>query len=321
MNPGECFFTFFNTTTMSISCTSDTSNNESTIPATVLTSSYMANIIHITYSPTISSLPLYLCSLPSREIDLSYEAFTTLSDATFPCLDYFLKVRLAYNQITSVNITNGNFKNLTALDLSSNYLTMLPYTILNPTPTSLDYLDLRNNSIRYLDLFLYTRKNITILLDNNPINSSDIINPQNVILGNVTNATTNITFSSNVTTSTIIITDSIAVTYGLCNNFQTLRNLLLDLRSQGFTVYTDCSCNSVYTRNLYQANGLNITNDFSCSLKAQITSFYALNTSSCDNGTNIFLTGLCINEVCLITFHFSLKNLNKSIKKGKLRSI
>ena len=302
MNPGACFFTFSNTTTMSISCTNDTSNNLSSIPATLLNSSYMSNVSHVTFSPKISSLPEYLCSLPSRRIDLSYEAFTTLSDATFPCLDSFLTVNLSNNEISSVNISNGNFKNLTSLDLSSNDLTMLPYTILHPTPTSLSYLDLRNNSIYYIDLFLSTLKNITVLLDDNPINSSIIINPQNITLVNNTNSTANISYGSSLTDSIIIISDSVAATYGLCSNFQALRNTLLNLRSTGATVLLDCSCNSINLRDIYTNNGQNITNDFSCSQANATQNFYSLTADTCPLSTTVFQTGLC-NQVCLIIFN------------------
>ena len=299
MNPGACLFTFFNYTTMSITCTNETSSSSSTIPSDLLSSSYMSNITRVTFPSLISSLPLYLCSLPSHTIDLSSQAFTTLSDTTFPCLNWFYKVTLSSNNITSVNMASGNFTNLTSLDLSSNPLTLLPYSILNPTPTSLRYLDLRNDSITYIDLFLYTLKNITINLDGNPINSSDILNPQNVTLptgtGNGTNQTVTITFPGNVNNSTIIIQDSIAVTYGLCNSLQTLRGDLLNLRSTVSNFVLDCTCASFNLKELYRKNGLNITNDFPCSITSQTTSFYALSTTSCPNAIS-FTSGLCSNS-------------------------
>jgi Leucine-rich repeat (LRR) protein len=301
MNPGACVFSFLNTSTMTVKCTDETSNTSSMIPADLLTSSYMSNITRVTFSSLLSSLPSYLCSLPSHQIDLSSQAFTTLSDATFPCLDWFTKVSLSSNMITSVNMASGNFTNLTSLDLSSNQLTMLPYSILNPTPTSLRYLDLRNNDITYLDLFIYTLKNITINLDNNPINSSDILNPQNVTLPTgLQNGTSNITFPGSVTNSTVIIQDTLAVTYGLCNSFQTLRSYLLTFRLTVTNVLLDCTCASFNLRQIYTINGYNITSDFNCSIATQAASFAALTASSCPNATN-FTSGLCgnsSNQVC-----------------------
>ena len=196
MNPGACFFTFSNTSAVRIRCTSDISAS-STIPSASLSTTYFSSVTVIDLTPPISSLPPYLCSLPSHEIDLSYQAFTTLTNQTFPCLDWFHKVNLAHNNLASVNMPSGNFTTLSYLDLSSNRLTTLPYSILTPTPSSLRYLDLRNNLITSIDLFLYTLRNITVDLRGNPINSSSIINPQNVTLpsGNNTNSTAIIYFS------------------------------------------------------------------------------------------------------------------------------
>ncbi|UJR10524.1 hypothetical protein I4U23_014727 [Adineta vaga] len=295
MNLGTCFFTFTNTTTMNIACTNDTSNTLSQIPATLLGGTYMSNITHVTFSSNISILPTYLCSLPSREIDISYQTFTTLSDTTFPCLDSFRKVSLSRNQISSVNIVNGNFQNLTSLDLSANQLTSIPYSVLMPTPTSLRSLDLRNNSINYIDLFVYTRKNINIYLDNNPINSTNILNPQNTTLIFTTNSTANVTFPASVTSSTIIIDDSIAITYGVCNDFQSLRNMLLSLESTDAEVQLDCSCKSVNLKQIYLNNNQNILVDFSCSNPSQAETFFSVSMATCPTYAN-FSSGLCTNE-------------------------
>ncbi|CAF2795365.1 unnamed protein product [Rotaria sp. Silwood2] len=295
MNPGACYFSFSNNTSMMIGCTNDTSNSLSRIPTNLFSSSYMSSITRITFPSPISSLPSYICSLPSREIDLSFQVFTTLNDATFPCLDSFRIINLSFNQLTSVTMTNGNLKNLTSLDLSSNKLTSLPYSILNPTPTSLRYLDLRNNSINYIDLFIFTLKNITINLSNNPINSSNIINPQNITLTNNDTSTVNITLPVTVTNSTITITDFIAFEYGLCNSFQSLRNYLLTLQSQVSRLLLECTCASINLKQIYQQNGYRVTNDFPCSNTSAVASFDALNMTYCPNATN-FQSGLCTNN-------------------------
>ncbi|CAF1544946.1 unnamed protein product [Rotaria magnacalcarata] len=295
MNPGACVFSFSNGTTMSIHCTNDTSDSSSTIPASLLSSSYMSNITRITFPSLISSLPFYLCSLPSHQIDLSSQAFTTLTDATFPCLDSFNTVDLAFNQITSVSMSNGNFKNLNSLDLSSNRLTALPYSILTPSPTSLRYLDLRNNSLSSIDLFIYTLKNITVNLDNNPINSSIAINPRNVTISSISNSTANITFPSTVPNRTIIIQDSFALTNDTCYSFQSLKAYLSGLQSTFSTVLLACTCASINLKQIYAQNGLNITDDYKCSNSDDTNNFYGLNVSSCLNSPD-YQAGLCANQ-------------------------
>jgi hypothetical protein len=303
MNPGACFFTFFNSTSARIKCTTDLSNS-STIPSDLLSSTYFSGITHIDFTYSISSLPSYLCTLPSRSIDLSFQSFTTLSDATFPCLDWFHTVSLAYNQLTSVNMSSGNFTNLNSLDLSSNRLTQLPYSILTPTPSSLRYLDLRNNSITSIDLFLYTLKNITVDLRDNPINTSSIIDPQNVTLPSGYNITStiNITFSSSVTNSTYIFNDQTALTAGTCdaNAILMYRDIL---RSTFNNVLLDCSCASITVKEIFLRSGLNVTDDFNCTNGTSAASFYNLTMSSCGSSALNFSTGLCYNaslQVCSI---------------------
>lgn len=309
MNPGACFFTFSNINTVLIKCTNDTSGS-STIPTTLLSTTYFSNVTRIDFTVLISSLPSYLCSLPSGEIDLSYEAFTTLSDQTFPCLDSFRKVTLSNNQITSVNMASGNFTNLTILDLSSNLLTVLPYSILHPTPTSLRFLDLRNNSITSIDLFYYTLKNITIDLRDNPINSSSIINSQNITIssGNNTNSTVSVILPSSVTNSTYIFNDQTALTAGTCN-LNTVLAYKVILQSIYNNVVLDCSCASINLKEIFVRGGSNITDSFTCSNGTSATNFYTLTISSCASSALNFSNGLCYNEslqVCLIF----LKDLN-----------
>jgi len=300
MKPGACFCTFLNQTSMTMSCTNDTSNSLSTFPESLLTSSYMSDIERVTFPSPISSLPSYLCSLPSGKIDLSYQSFTTLTDATFPCLDSFTQVILSYNDLTSVNISNGNFQNLTILDLSSNRLTSIPYSILHPTPTSLRYLNLQNNSITSIDLFVYTLKNITINLADNPINSSSIINPENVTLENGT-STVNITYPSSVTNSTIIVQDSLVASFIACTSFTSIRSFLLNLKTASSNVVLLCTCASFSLKQLYQANGFNINNDFSCSIPSDEKIFQSLTSTSCPNATQFQLNS-CNGtpQVCLL---------------------
>ncbi|CAF3355816.1 unnamed protein product [Rotaria sp. Silwood1] len=296
MEPGACFFNFSNMTTVRIKCTKDISDS-STIPSELLSSDYFSNIRRVDFARSISSLPSYICSLPSHDIDLSFQSFTILNDETFPCLDWFRSVSLANNQMTSVNMRSGNFTNLTLLDLSSNQLTGIPYSILIPTPSSLRFLDLRNNSITSIDLFLYTLKNITIDLRDNPINISSIINPLNVTLplANNTNSTTIITFPSSVTNSTYIFNDQTALTAGTCNRYAVLayRNTLQSVYNN---ILLDCTCASINLKEIFLRNQSDITQDFTCSNGTSTVSFNALTILSCGSATLNFSSGLCLNE-------------------------
>lgn len=297
MNPGVCYFAFSSSSTVRIQCTSDVSSS-STIPSTLLATSYFSNITTIDFGTTISSLPRYFCSLPSREINLSYQAFTTLTNETFPCLDSFTKVTLAHNNLATVNMPTGNFTNLAYLDLSSNRLTRIPYSILNPTPSSLRYLDLRNNSIVSIDLFLYTLKNITVDLRENPLNNSGmIINPLNVTLPtmNSSNSSVIIIPPTSTSNSTYIFNDQTALTAGTCTRDAVLayRNII---RMVYGDVVLDCSCASINLKGIFQRMGLSITSSFNCSSGTTAANFATLTMSSCASTALNFTNGLCYNE-------------------------
>lgn len=302
MNPGACFFTFSNTSTVTIKCTNDTSTT-STIPPDLLSKNYFSNITRVDFGRSISTLPSYICSLPSHYIDLSYQSFTILNDQTFPCLDSFRSVILSNNQLTTVNMNSGNFTNLTSLDLSSNKLTGIPHSILIPTPSSLRNLDLSNNLITSIDLFLYTLKNITVNLSNNPINSSSIINPYNVTLTGQNNTnSSSIVLPPSINNNTYIFDDATALTAGVCNRYAVLayRDTLRSIYS---TILLDCTCASINLKQIFIRNQSNILNDFNCSNASLATSFNDLTMSSCSSTALNFGSGLCYNEslqVCLI---------------------
>ncbi|CAF3832323.1 unnamed protein product [Rotaria magnacalcarata] len=315
MTPGACFFTFSNLSTVRIICTNDTSNS-STIPNELLSSNYFSNITRIDFGRSISSLPSYLCSLPSGNIDLSFQSFTTLTDETFPCLDSFRSVILNNNQLTNVTMKSGNFTNLVSLDLSSNGLREIPYSILTPTPSSLRFLDLRNNSINSIDLFLYTLKNITVDLRDNPINSSTIINPKNVTLSqqNNTNSPANITFPIAISNSTYILNDQAALTAGTCNSYAVLvyRNAL---RSTYNNILLDCTCASINLKQIFLRSQSNILDDFNCSNGSLVESFNNLTILSCESTALNFATGLCYTEsLQILPDNITAGSLNTSIQ-------
>ena len=303
MNPGSCFFAFSNQSTVRIRCTADLSSS-STIPATSLNSSYLTAITRVDFAGRISSLPPYLCSLPSREINLNSQAFTTLSDATFPCLGQFRTVSVASNGLTSVNIKQNNFTTLTSLDLSSNGLTSLPYSILPSVSTSLRFLDLRNNSIPTIDLVLYTLQNITIDLRGNPLNRSTIINPFNVTLpvGGRSNFSAIIILSDSANTSVYILNDQEALVSGSCNRLTVLAFVAALRLSTPFAL--DCSCASINLKQIFLRNGSNITDEFNCINPASTASFNALTIAACGTEAISFATGLCYNESLQVSVLF-----------------
>ena len=309
LNPGVCLFTFNSDTTMSVSnCNGEVSNSASKMPTELVANPYMTNITNVIFPNRTSLLPSYLCSLPSKEINLNDQAFTTLTAATFPCLDWFTKVTLARNQITSVNIPNGNFQNLNTLDLSSNALSGVPYSILRPSPSSLRILDLRNNSLNAVDLFLYTLKNITVYLDNNPINSSNIINPENVILDINSTSTVNITWPPGTTNNTIVMNDAYVLGTAKCPYLTFVQNLRAIPSFQRATIR--CTCLSFGLKELYEANGSNITEYWNCSDPREAQNFLSLNRTNCSSAI-VFSTAPC-DQVCLFISILFLEMIEES---------
>lgn len=281
---------------MSVSnCNIEVSNSNSRMPGELANSSYITNITNVIFPNRTSLLPSYLCSLPSKEINLNDQAFTTLTAATFPCLDWFTKVTLARNQITSVNMPNGNFQSLTTLDLSSNALSGIPYSILRPSPSSLRILDLRNNSLNAVDLFLYTLKNITVYLDNNPINRSIIINPENIIVDPNSTSTINIIWPPGTTDIAIVLNDAYVLGIGKCPYITSFQYLKTVPSFERATIR--CTCLSFGLKELYQANGSNIIDYWNCSDPRETQNFLSLNRTNCSSAI-VFSTAPC-DQVCL----------------------
>ena len=278
---------------MSIHCVNDTPYSFPRLPNDILTSDYLSNVTRVTLPSPMSVLPQYLCLLPSHNIDLSNQQFTTLSSATFPCLDWFYKVNLAYNMVTSVNMPTGNFSSLMSLDLSNNNLTSLPYSLLRPTPSSLSNLDLRNNSISAIDLFLYTLKNITVNLDGNPINNLTIINPQNVSIpisaSNDSTSGVNVTLPLTLTGQSFILSDQVASTARFCTPAG-VEAFLAARKLANASVQLDCSCASISLRMAYTSNGTSIIDRFTCINGTSPAIFTGLTSSSCPGALNLTAT-------------------------------
>ena len=278
---------------MSILCLNGTNYNFPNLPNDSVINDYLATVTRVTLPTPISVLPPSLCSLPSREIDLSNQQFTTLSPATFPCLDQFRKVNLAFNRLSSVNEPTGNFTNLILLDLSNNNLTSLPYSLLRPTPSSLSNLDLRNNSISAIDLFLYTLKNISVNLDGNPINNLTIINPQNVSIpisaSNDSTSGVNVTLPLTLNGQSFILSDQVASAARFCTPAG-VEAFLAARKLANASVQLDCSCASISLRMAYTSNGTSIIDRFTCINGTSPAIFTGLTSSGCPGALNLTAT-------------------------------
>ena len=287
---------------MSIRCVNDTPYSFPRLPEDLLISDYMTNITRVTLASPMSVLPEYLCSLPSRVIDLSFQQFTTLTPATFPCLDYFRTVNLASNMMTSVNMPSGNFTNLLSLDLSSNSLTSIPSSILRPSPSSLSFLDLRYNSITAIDLLLYTLRNITVNLDGNPINNQTIVNPSNItvpaISANDTGSRANLTLPPTAAAQPLILNDAAISTARVCTSAGVEAYIALTGFSNA-SIRLDCTCASISLKVLYESNGTRITDRFTCTNGTSAVNFTALTLSSCPNALN--LTVGCLDPTLIVS--------------------
>ena len=280
-----------------VRCSSESTTASSQLSDSLLDDPYMQGITTIVFPSIISAFPTYFCSLPSGEINLNSNNFTTLTNATFPCLDSFNKITLSNNKLTSVNTPRINFQTLTYLDLSSNQLTELPYSILRPTPTSLRVLDLRNNSIGQLDLFIYTLKDIDVYLDVNPIVLTNLTTSQNVTIDANSTASVNISLPASVANRSTIIQDSTVATLVSCATFTAIESSLSYLRSTTNAVLL-CTCASFTLKQIYSENENDITESFSCSNSSQLESYLDLTTESCPNAVYIRRGPCNDTEVC-----------------------
>lgn len=287
---------------MSVRCLSGTVDtslrwNNQTFPT-----GYLDNIIRVVLTPSMSTLPSYLCTLPSREIDLSSQNFISLTDSTFSCLDTYRKVHFPFNQISSVRTSTGNFSTLEWLDLSSNNLTEIPVTLLRPSPSSLRYLDLRNNSIRQLDLVLFTLRNITVLLDNNPISSTNYTNNANVTITefvvNGTASGTNVSISLNLTNTFFVVNDQQMLRVRSCTP-DSIRVTVAALSMFSGTPQLDCSCASIRIKLIFNRNGTRITDTYNCSSATQTDIFNGLTLVNCPEAADF---SVCTSSTDSVSF-------------------
>jgi Leucine-rich repeat (LRR) protein len=292
MSPGQCVFTFYNTTSMRIRCTSDVPSNLTSLPETLWANSYFRQITRIDFGRRIASLPLFACSLPSRRIDLTGQAFTVLNESTFPCLDRFESVNMAYNNLTSINLPQ-TLEILRSLDLSYNSLTTLPYSLLQRLPPNLNSLDLSGNSITSIDTILFTLRNIRIDLRNNRVDKTSLTNLQNRILlsWNASQPPFQIVLDP---AGEFVLNDRMGLVAGACtpSSILTLRDAL----QSSDDVRLDCSCASINLKEIFRRAGSNILDNFTCSSEGDPERFNTLSIATCSETALNFATGLCLNE-------------------------
>jgi hypothetical protein len=223
---------------------------------------------------------------------------------TFPCssINTLQNINLAYNQISIVNVTILNW---VLIDLSSNNLTQLPYSILSTSARSARLISQRtllliSNRLTQFDLFAYTYANTNINLLNNPflksLNGYDTINntqSQPLLSGPVSG---NITLPSQMR---FLLNDQIPQNYDTCDSSSLINLLQIFARMQNsnVTVEIECQCSSFYLKAyFYLLNStVKITDQFPCSNKSSLTAaqFENLNETDCLGNITLSSTGLC----------------------------
>lgn len=288
VNGTFCLFTFFaGGTQASVNCLKE-SVELTHISPSILNNTYFQTITQVSVAnrSSFSQLPVYLCSLPSKSIDLSNQSFTTLNNQTFPCgSDSTLQIiDWSNNRINTVDVKYNNWLSIV---LTANNLSVFPYTLFNVAANIRSARDastearrtllLQSNRLTKFDLFLYTYANTNIDLRNNPfINNSNGFNSiENVLNQSLTFGTisTNISFPGAMR---FLINDILPQDYNACSNSRTL-NYLIDILSRiisnGVTVEIECQCSSFYIKEYYKRYNAstNITNRFRCSNRSTLT--------------------------------------------------
>lgn len=194
------------------------------------------------------------------------------------------------------------------IDLTSNNLTQLPYTLLNSNQnqTSSRQFSQRNlllslNKLSQFDLFIYTYTNTYINLENNPflktINGYNILNNyQNKSLP-IGSVLTNISLSNQMQ---FLLNDQIAQDYNTCTS-QSL-NYLIEVfqymkNNNNITIEIQCDCSSIYIKEYFSLlnSSEKLTDRFLCSniSSLTITKFQSLTEADCLTNISLSSNGLC----------------------------
>ena len=282
------------------------------ISPTILNNTYFQTITQVSVGnrSSFSQVPPYLCSLPSKSIDLSNQSFSSLNNQTFPCdsSSTLQNIDWSYNRIATVDL---NYDNGLSIALVGNNLSVFPYSLFSSTGNRAASRDvsspaqrtlfLQSNRLAKFDLYLYTYANTNIDLRNNPfLNASNgYFSIENVLNQSLAAGTisANVTFPS---ATRFLINDIVPQDYNACSNSRTL-NYLIDILSRmssnGATVEIECQCSSFYIKEYYKRYNpaTNITSRFRCSNRSTLTAaaFESSLESTCLSSLAVSSRGLC----------------------------
>ncbi len=193
------------------------------------------------------------------------------------------------------------------IDLTSNNLTQLPYTLLNSNQkiTSTRQLSQRNlllqlNKLTQFDLFIYTYANTYVNLENNSFSKTSngyniIHNYQNQSL-HTGPVSTNIILPDQMR---FLLNDQIAQNYNTCDSysFNYLIEIFQYMKNSNITVEIQCDCSSIYIKEYFSLlnSSEKITNLFSCSniSSLTITQFESLIETDCLENITLSSDTLC----------------------------
>ena len=307
-NTSYCLFTFYiGGKRVSIDCLNG-SSALTEISLSILNNIYFQNItqVSINNQSSFSQLPAYLCSLPSMSIDLSNQSFLILDQNTFPCLTNttLQSIDLSYNPISIVNLTLSNWL---LIDLTSNNLTQLPYTLLNSnsSATSIRQLSQRNlllplNRLTQLDLFVYTYANTQINLRNNPF--AQTINGYHILTNYQNESLRRGPISTSVTLPVqmrFLLNDLIAQNYNTCDvqSLNYLLSVFQRMKNDNMTVEIQCDCSTIYIKEYFRLFNATekLTDRFSCSNTSTLTKsqFDSLSETDCLSNISLSANRLC----------------------------
>jgi len=201
------------------------------------------------------------------------------------------------------------------IDLTSNKLTQLPYSLLNSNQNTIltrrsfqRNLLLQSNKLTQFDLFIYTYANTGINLDNNPFLITT--DGYNILNNYQKESLRNGPISTNIILSKqmrFLLNDQIAQNYNTCdsNSLNYLIEILYYIKNNNITVEIQCDCSSIYIKEyFYLLNSSEITNQFSCSniSNLTLTQFQSLIETDCLANITLSSNTLCQFERITVSY-------------------
>jgi len=201
------------------------------------------------------------------------------------------------------------------IDLTSNKLTQLPYSLLNSNQNTIltrrsfqRNLLLQSNKLTQFDLFIYTYANTGINLDNNPFLITT--DGYNILNNYQKESLRNGPISTNIILSKqmrFLLNDQIAQNYNTCDSYSLnyLIEILEYIKINNITVEIQCDCSSIYIKEyFYLLNSSEITNQFSCSniSNLTLTQFQSLIETDCLANITLSSNTLCQFERIAVSY-------------------